>query len=149
MPNQRDQHPEDLAVSASANRNTDDSLSKQVARLSVDYKTLGTSDDERPDNNRNKNTRAAQPKIRLQGSVDLSADESEDESNQDSDDGVKVEIKEEKKDEAKAITLPDPAVFTISLGVYLLPTTIVLPFFSTTSVFSMASPLCRLMRYGS
>ena len=117
VPNQRDQHPEDLAVSASANRNTDYSLSKQLARLSVDYKTLGTSDDERPDNNRNKNTRATQPEIRLQGSVDLSADESEDESNQDSDDGVKVEIKEEKKDEAKAITLPDPAVFTISLGV--------------------------------
>ena len=49
--------------------------------------------------------------------MDLSADESEDESNQASDDGVKVEIKEEKKDEAKAMTLPNSAVFTISLGV--------------------------------
>ena len=109
VPIQRDEHPEDQALSALASRNTDDSLSKQVARLSVDYKTLGTSDDERPDNNRNENTRAAQPGIRLQGSVDLSADESED--------GLRVEIKEEKKDEAKARTVPDPAVFIISLGV--------------------------------
>ena len=92
-------------------------LSAQTTRVLID----DSADDESSDADMEVTGQAAQPEIKLQGSLDLNADENEDEnkgeSDQESDHGSEKKIKEENIDGAEIRPPPDPAVFVISLNI--------------------------------
>ncbi len=116
-PTENDQFSQNLTVSAAAKQDTENSLCAQVTSVSADYRRLTSSDNEVSDYSNESSAQAGPSPIRLQGSLDLSADDDEDEVEQGSDNSSQREIKEEKDDDAEIMALPDPAIFTISLGI--------------------------------
>lgn len=120
VPTQSGQHSEEMTVDAQTTQGAGSSLSDQVARLSMDHEPLNTFDDRSLHQNKKISTRAAQPVTRLEDSQDLNPDEDKDEDkDKDSHDckmGIEIEVKEEQSGETKAMTLPDPAGFAISLA---------------------------------
>lgn len=110
------QHSEDMTISAPTTQGAGDSLSNQVARLSMDHEPFDTFDNQSSHQNKKISTRTAQPVKRLKDRQDPSSDEDKDKHSHECNQSIEIEVKKEQNGEANAITLPDPAGFAISLA---------------------------------